>query len=46
MDISKTQAVFRKRENGAAGAHGIEFRNEDHANAVRWDTQAAEEAQR
>ena len=44
MDMLKTQAVFWKRESGAAGARWIEPRDEDHADAARWNAPAIEKA--
>lgn len=36
MDYLKTEAVFWKQEKTETGAHWIEPRNEDYADAARW----------
>lgn len=40
MDRLKTEAVFWKRETGAGGARWVEPRDEDTADAARWDKHA------
>lgn len=44
MDLLKTEAVFWKREEGAAGPRWIEPRDQDIADAARWDLRAGEAA--
>ncbi len=46
MDMLKTKAVFWKREHGSAGKHWIEPRDEDHADAARWNKPTFEEGAR